>query len=697
MNITAWVQRKGLWRRKHKHVWHGICFILGVPRCTLIFASLCTHTDCKNSYYREVLQKYVAENEKQYPYPKRARLSSTEMPSQDAQWHDNLKPSFSNTGILAYSAPGSAPQPSGELVPAIKGFVGEHYDVRFSKLAPTVDIHSHSLTSQKAETTYETSGSFPHARAPDALSFAYFNQSRQPTEDLIWHLCSILFDPLEHAVRGEYLTGMGSDQMDSFEDLLRLDTLREFWQRLVAPHVQEGLKRARSPEEKAVYYLTQNDIAIACETLVAAKDFKLATMIAQLPSSKQNRRLMKEQISAWKQRNDWAEMSEPIRALYSIIAGEVCSVQGKVDTTENRVVEFTFSKRFELSWQQGFALRLFFGGHQSIRSVVHDYKLDLDHWGRETQKPMSIWANGKKTSDALFEILSLVQQPRSDAVLDASTVSGSMLNSRLAWQITMLLNATDVCRSDQARLDQLTYDFAMELEQVGDFVTSVWALLHIGNAEARQKVVAAILNRNGGRISTPGADDGASFRDLAQTLHIPTSLIWTAKALYAKAGLHNPALETEWLIIAGDVEAAHEILCSTLGPQAVIEQDYDILQRSLELFPRRLPEGWQRGGQVYLDFVRLNKGRSRQRLSADDEAAMKRLRRGLAEMEEESEKLTQVERVAIFEMGRVLDEVVREHHGNAKDGSMDGIEDVAGVSVGAEMLAMYQQAMGIGA
>lgn len=574
--------------------------------------------------------------------------------------------------------------------------MGEHYDVRFSKLAPAVDITSAPLTLQKAETTYDTSSSFPHARAPDGLSFAYFNQSRHPAEESIWQLCSILFDPLEQAVPTQYMVGMGSDQMDSFADLLRLDTLRDFWQQLVQPYVQDGLKRARSPEEKAIYYLTQNDVASACETLVAAKDFKLATMIAQLPSSKQNRRLMKEQIMAWKDRNDWAEMSEPVRALYSIVAGEVCSVQGNVDTPENRVSEFTFSKRFDLSWQQSFALRLFFGGHTSIRDVVGDYNADLKS-GRETMKPRTSWASGRETRDALFEILSLSPEDRPSTVLDAATVSGSQLDSRLAWQITALLNVTGVCQSDPQRLGQLTYDFAMELEQVGDFVTAIWALLHIGNTDARQKAVAAVLNRNGGWISTPGADEGASFRDLSQTLHIPTPLIWSAKALYGKAGLHNPALETEWLINAGDVDAAHEILCSTLGPQAVIEQDYDVLQRSLELFPRRLPEGWQRGGQVYLDFVRLNKGRNRQRLSAEDEAATKRLRRGLTEMEEETAKLTQVERVAIYEMGRVLDDVVREHHGNARDMSMGSVQDVGVISVGAEMLARYQEAMGIGA
>ena len=583
----------------------------------------------------------------------------------------------------------------------MQGFVGEHFDVRFAKFVPAADVDTGTLSWQKENTTYDLSSSFPFARAPVIPFFSPYNHaaSSENAESSIWHLCSILFDDLEHAVIGEYINGIPHDQLDEFDDLLRLDTLKEFWRRLVQPHAQDGLKRARSPEEKAVYYLTQNDIKNACETLIAAKDFKLAAMVAQLPGSQRSRSMMSEQISAWKNRNDWSEMSEPIRAIYSILAGEVCIVQGKSDTAENRVSEFSFSKRFALSWQQSFALRLFYGGLQSIRDVINDYVSDLDD-GPETKKPVTTWTDGKETSDVLFEILTLKMQEQSSTVFDPLTVSGSALNSRLAWQLTTLLNAHNICSSPQEGLDQLTFGFAMELENAGDLAASVWALLHVGDTTdtvARLKAVTAVLNRNGGAISEPDTSDGRSFQKLAQVLHIPEPLIWTAKALYAKAGLHNPALELEWLINAGDVDTAHEILCTTLGPQAVIEQDYDILSHSLQLFPRRLPDGWQRGGQVYLDFVRLVNGRSRQRLSADDEAAMKRLRRGLAEMEEETARFSQVERVAVYEMGKVLDDVVREHHGNGKDLRASGMEDVIGPSLGSEMLARFQQAMGVDA
>jgi nuclear pore complex protein Nup98-Nup96 len=624
------------------------------------------------------------------------------MPSQDARWHDNFKPSFANNGVFTYSVPGPAPPPSGELAPAIQGFVGERYDVRFSVFVPAADINATPLDAQKVATAIDVSGGFPAARPPKDILFSELaaevasDSDHVVREDSIWKLCSILFDPLDVACP-DYMQGIPADKIDNFADRMRLDALAAFWSRLVAPYVQDGLRRARTTEEKVIHYLTKNDIVAACEALMDAKDFKLATLVAQLPASERSRAMMKDQINAWRNRNDWSEMSDPVRALYTILAGEVSVVEGKVDAPENRVADFTISERFELSWQQSFALKLFYRGHETIKDVIEDYEAAAKA-GRETKKPATTWANGKVTSDVLFELLSLSAKTKPKAVFDPLTVSGSAVNSRLAWQLSSLLNKRQICTTAQEQLDQLSYGFAMELENAGDIVNSVWALLHIVDAGARTKAVQASLRRFGGKISTPGLDvENTTFQQLTQENRIPAAYLWTAKALYANAGLRNPALQTDWLLKAGDIDAAHEVLCTTLGPQAVIQQDYAVLSHVLSVFPRRLPDGWQCGGQVYLDFVRLVHARTKQRLSPEDEGAMKRLRRGLAEMEEDPARQSQVERVAVIEMGKVLDDVAREHNDGGKDKKMGGM-DLEGVSsLGAQMLRRYQEAMGVGA
>ena len=623
------------------------------------------------------------------------------MPSQDAQWHDNLKPSFANNGIFTYSVPGSAPQPSGELAPVIQGFVGERYDIRFSQFVTAADINNPPLDAQKEATAIDVSGGFPAARAPKNILFSELAAEVEIDSDIVtpehsmWKLCSILFDPLNVAC-AEYMEGIPADKIDQFADRMRLDALAAFWSKLVAPYVQDGLRRARTIEEKVIYYLTQNDIVAACEDLMLAKDFKLATLVAQLPASEKSRAMMKDQINAWRNRNDWSEMSDPVRALYTILAGEVTVVEGKAGTPENRVANFTISERFELSWQQSFGLKLFYGGYGTIKEVIENYEASVKE-GRETKKPATTWANGKLTNDVLFELLSLSAKTKPKAVFDPLTASGSAVDSRLAWQLSSLLSRKKICTTAQEQLDQLAYDFAVELENAGDVRNSAWVLLHIVDALARQKAVLAMLMRNGDKISTPGTDvENTTFEELTQENRIPAAYAWTAKALYA-AGLHKRAVQIDWLLRAGDIDGAHEVLCTTLGPQAVIEQDYAVLSHVLPLFPRRLPDDWQRGGQVYLDFVRLVHARNKQRLTPEDEGAMKRLRRGLVEMEEGAARQSQVERVAVIEMGKVLDDVTRDHNDGGEDRKMGGMEFEVVSTAGAEMLRRYQEAMGVGA
>ena len=183
---------------------------------------------------------------------------------------------------------------------------------------------------------------------------------------------------------------------------------------------------------------------------------------------------------------------------------------------------------------------------------------------------------------------------------------------------------------------------------------------------------------------------------MTQDNQIPSKLVWRAKALYAKGGLQDSGLQAEWLLRAGDGEEAHEVLCSTVGPQAVIEQDYDWLDNLLQHFGGRRIEGWGQGGQVYIDFVLLVRAQQEHRPQREVEASIQRLEKGLAGMEENDRgKKSLEERVALIEMGRVLEVAMKEHGKGDKDHKMAGMEeDASGRSIEEDMLRRYQQAMG---
>ena len=579
--------------------------------------------------------------------------------------------------------------------------VGEHKDVRFGKFVPAQDINPMTLLAQKEATTIDTSTGFPAAHAPQGLIFTSLADNVETQfpitnqERAIWRLCSILYDPQEIAC-ARYMEGVPEDKHNEFAGRMRMDAFTDFWTELVTPFVQDGLKRARTAEEKAIHYLTQNDIVAACEALMGARDFKLATLVSQLPGTESSRTMVQNQITAWRNRNDWSEMSEPVRALLTVLAGETCIVEGKSGAAENRASEFNIAERFGLSWQQSFALRLFFGGHDSVAKAIQAYSADLDDH-RDRVQPSTIWPSGKETASTIMDLMRLFSGDADPLpMLDPLAVSGSSTNSRLTWQLASLLNAKTICTVPQEQLDQITYDYATELEVGGKLVSSAWISLHLSDRGAREKAMMGLLERNGGKLSTPDHDRvRGSFQDLVEENHIPASFVWRAKATYAKAGLHDPGLQADWLLRAGDVDEAHEVLCTTLGPQAVIEQDYDVLSHVLQLFPRRVPEGWQQGGQVYMDFMRLVRAHAGQRWSREAQVSMQRLRRGLAGMEDDGRKKSQEERVAIIEMGRVLEEVLREHGDPDADKKMGGMEYGITSSLGADLLNRYQQAMGM--
>ena len=546
---------------------------------------------------------------------------------------------------------------------------------------------------QQEATTINTAGQFPTARLLDEMLFSAFADNVLPglstsaREEHIWRLCSILFDPLDIACP-EYLAGVPEDKIEEFAPRMRMDALGAFWSELVTPYVANALKKARTAEEKALIYLTKSDTVSACEVLMGAGDYKLAALVAQLPASPTSRDMMKGQIGVWKERNDWSEFSDPVRALYSLVAGEVCVVQGLKGAAENRVQEFSVAERFGLSWEQSFALRLYFGGFEDVGQVVQSYLADLES-GMEVVPPTMVWSDLRETRSSLVGILALVGGGEQDVggLFEAKAVSGGDFDSRLAWQMACLLHARGIREVDDGKMDLLTLDFATELEAAGRLVDAVWVLLHLRDELSRKQAVDEMLQRNGGHISTPGQDPHGTCEDLQESCHVPSPMLWKAKALYARSVLQDAGVQTQWLLNAGLVDEAHSVLCNTLGPRAVIEQDYTTLSHILEAFPAPMSEDWKSGGQVYADFLNLVGARRAQRDSGVD---LERLQQRLKELRDRGRSLE--EKVAVVEMERTVAEVMREE-GHVGE---DGRKSLRGKKDGVWLLQRYQSAMRVG-
>jgi nuclear pore complex protein Nup98-Nup96 len=656
------------------------------------------------------------------PYPsKRRRESASNMNENDTAFHDSFKPSFSGHNALVYSVPGSTPQISGDMQQAIKSLVSEGRDVRFAKFTAFEDIDSGSFELQKRYTELQQKDSeqveVPLAIAPAELTFTMLAQAQtgasplEVQEKSIWELCSILFDPLD-VCAGDLIQGMSDDQIAEYEPRLRLDRLQIFWTRLIAPVVDSRIKLTRSAEEKAFLLLTKGDVITACQLLMDTGDVKLATMVAQLPCSETSREIMKQQIQMWQARKDWSEFSDAHRALYSVLAGENCVVSGLAGASEDRTQQFCLSERFGLDWRQSLALDMQFGGHESIVNAISSYTANLKD-GKEKVKPLSSDVN----SDAENTLLGLLRmyalkEARVEHLFDSATISGSALNSRLAWQLATVLEAKDLCDLPEEKMDALTLDFASQLECAGAWTKAAWTLLHLSEPNSRTIAIQGVLERNAAQLPSPDLDhDNTLIEDDSDwslsSIAIPTSLIWEAKAVYAHAVLREPALQAKWLLYTCTEEAfaeAHTVLCSIVGPRAVIEKDYTDLIDLLACFDAHGAQefgGWKHGGKIYADFVHLIALNQKQKTSRDGRNTCWVLRKGLESAQQDelvgnnSSRSLEV-RVAMGEIFRVLGEVEREIGINARY-SFDDAMEVDGVAErgGKGLLEGYRKALGV--
>lgn len=531
-----------------------------------------------------------------------------------------------------------------------------------------------------------THKSVPHSQPAknlnmNALSECITEQSIQARhERQVWKLASILFDPLDVSC-ADFTQGIPADQLRSLEQRIRRDAVSRFWTQLVHDDAAEHVKNASTNEEKALARLSGNDVEEACAVLVDGRDFRLATIISQLPSDSETKNLMAKQIQSWRSQNVVSEMADDVRTLYELAAGNACVSEGKSGPAEDRASTFGISERFGIDWRRSFGLRLWFGDDDLAKAVqlfANEVKA-----GKETVRPLPYFFENKVSPfwsdprpeervDTLFALLQLYAQ-RSLAsstrlqitdLLAPAAVSGNPLNARLSWQLCTLLRAHSIISArdfDDSAHDALTLTFAAQLENANLIVLTARSLLSLSSAQARTHYLQDLLNRSAASLSGPAS----VFTALAEEVKIPVAWLWRAKALHA-ASTDAFAAQVSHLLRAGDRADAHAVLCREVGPCAVIEQDYDALRELLGEFADednggrasgnvKTVDGWRHGGQVYFDFVHLldMQGRGDEGEAREAKVAvLKRLSVGLPGMVEgrRTGKVALQERVAVAEM-----------------------------------------------
>ncbi|CAD0089018.1 unnamed protein product [Aureobasidium mustum] len=566
----------------------------------------------------------------EWPYQKQSRTENAfaNMDEPERGFHTSFKPRWAADGTLVYGTTNAAPSLSGNMVGSMKPLVSEHRDVRFARFNSPQDTVTTSLQLQlqkspitSAETSFAAiADSIAHPETPEAQH-----------EHSVWRLASILFDPVEIGC-ADLIKNIPASQVVTLESRIRRDALSNFWAQLVHAEAAQHAKDAGTAEEKAIAFLSGDSIEDACSALLEGRDFRLATIVAQLPSNSKSKGMMAKQIESWRSQNMISEMTEPVRALYELVAGNTCTSEGKSGPAEDKASAFSISSRFGLDWRRSFGLRLWFSGaNESLADAVQLY-IDELAAGNETVRPVPYFTeqslapswndtDAQGNEDTLLGLLKLYsRQPSSNVgdvrslvtnLLSPASVSGSPLNARLSWQLATLLQKKGILSTAElsdAALDQLSLTLSSQLEAANELVFATNVLLHLTNESSREKHIRDLLYRRASALYDAGNPD-ALPTVLTQDFGLPEQWLWHARALYARSMLEDHNAEVSYLLRAGDSAQAHTVLCRTVGPAAIIQRDYDSLRQLLDLFHNTIStetlESWRTGGQVYSDYTRL--------------------------------------------------------------------------------------------
>ena len=477
----------------------------------------------------------------------------------------------------------------------------------------------------------------------------------------MWELAALLFDPIDPKTHAD----LPNDRIDGIEDRIRKNDVSRFWEKLCYSAARDAASTAPNAEERAIAYLSANKIADACDALTQGKDYRLAVLISQLGSDRITRDDMITQLQHWRELNVLSEMTEPIRALYELLTGSTCVCEGKRGPPEDRARTFVLSERFHFDWKRAFGLRLWYAilSEDPLEVAIQRFEAELKS-GQEKKQPLP-WFIEEKIArdwhdpepsarrDILWGILQLYAS--SKAILEAPAiadlvaphnVTGNPLNARLSFQLCQAL-ALRFPQSDTSKSDQITWDFACQLESSGEWLWALFATLHLHDSDQRETAIQSLLAHHVSELND------ADFQTLTTEFKIPTPWIWEAKALLSRSQ-EDSLGEVQHLLRAENWEEAHSVLCRTVGPRAIIEEDYQTLQDVLGGFEpdgKEHVESWEVGGQVYQDFVDLVQDSLEE--EGDRMAVLKHLLSALPEMGD-VEEMGFEEKVAVGEMSAVV-------------------------------------------
>jgi nuclear pore complex protein Nup98-Nup96 len=444
-------------------------------------------------------------------------------------------------------------------------------NIRLSSLAP--DDNNAEIEVNPRDVTEENSFFCPKAFFNQNFEFARVVEVStcisSPQETLMWKLCSALWDPLEIDLSN---LGFKDEEVEKIETSLRKYRVSGWLKETCTESLARELSKSKSPIENVFIHLTGNALGAAVKEAISSKDFRLATVLSQLPSlvsvvSKAGvftpggvpyRRGMdldvlkdlKSQIEIWKKSGHLDLFSEKHKAVWTLVCGSL-------KEWDQSVLDPSFE------WMRVFGMFLWFveGGNLSLCDALEVYTSNFeDH--PLVRKPTSDFS--KDHFDICFHLLSLYRDSSSlEEALNPLTHSADPLDYRRAWLLGNLISKNtsilfrDVVgwevedetedgvgnqiHTQSTTQDVITFHFIAQLEKRGLWKWAIFVSLFLSFHTHREAKVRELLCRY-----YPHDDDSGSFFPkegfgmiseeysfLTEKLLVPATWIHEAKVLFS--------------------------------------------------------------------------------------------------------------------------------------------------------------------
>ncbi len=465
------------------------------------------------------------------------------------------------------------------------------------------------------------------AVAPESFGLALKETKR------VWDLCVALWGRLHD--QEEDMATYGQDTHEV--TMQRKEAFSTWLEEAVAPQVAEDVRRCREdlkpdPVNEVLALLSGNRLAESCTRAQENGDYYAALLMATGGASNSHRgQLVLQQLERWQEMKADEFIRENRLRLYALLGGTPMWLGSRG----------TMVNVFEgLDWKRALGLWLW---HLTspVASIGDAFLAYEDSFSRDENPcataPVPEYTALKEEApcdmrkgpfDIKYHLLKLYtdRSHSLECVLDPETHTSDPLDYSLSWLLAQVLCSLGYKSSmSRGRMDHLHASFAAQLESLGLWHWATYALLHLDDDSMRRERVRDVL----GRHVLPGDEDSAEREEFLRR-HLCVPAAWIAEAKAAHAGANGNAKDQAWYLTkAGDWGRAHEVIMRQIGPDAIINDDCELLKSLLTDMgaPGAAPEsvsGWPTGGQVILDFLNLDSEvrkllRSRQGEDVDDQ------------------------------------------------------------------------------